>query len=81
MQCLADILAAPIERPRLVETTALGAAWLAGHRAGVWGDAQAFAKLWQLERAFHPNLAAAARDKKYADWQRAVRCALNFAGP
>ena len=41
------------------ETTALGAAWLAGHRAGVWPDAEGFAKLWKLERAFKPALAAA----------------------
>jgi glycerol kinase len=79
LQCLADILAAPIERPRLAETTALGVAWLAGHRAGVCGDRDAFAKLWQLDRAFYPQLAATAREKKYADWQRAVRCVLDFA--
>ena len=57
MQCLADILDAPVERPTIRETTALGAAWLAGHKAGVWPDAEGFGKLWKLERAFTPALA------------------------
>ena len=52
MQCLADILDAPVERPVVQETTALGAAWLAGHKAGVWPDAEGFARLWKLDRAF-----------------------------
>jgi glycerol kinase len=79
MQFLADMLDAPVERPTILETTALGAAWLAGHRAGVWPDAGGFAKLWKLERAFKPALAAAERDRKYAGWQRAVRAVLQVA--
>ena len=63
-----------------LETTALGAAWLAGHKAGVWPDAEGFAKLWKLERAFKPALAAAERERKYAGWQRAVRAVLGHAG-
>ena len=59
MQRLADLLDAPVERPVVQETTALGAAWLAGHKAGVWPDAAGFAKLWKLDRAFAPALAAA----------------------
>ena len=54
------------------ETTALGAAWLAGHKAGVWPDAEGFGKLWKLDRAFKPALAAAERERKYAGWKRAV---------
>ncbi len=79
MQFLADMLDAPVERPTVLETTALGAAWLAGHRAGVWPDAEGFAKLWKLERAFKPALAAAERARKYAGWQRAVRAVLQHA--
>ena len=79
MQCLADMLDAPVERPVIQETTALGAAWLAGHKAGVWPDAEGFGKLWKLERAFKPALAAAERERKYAGWQRAVRAVLQTA--
>jgi glycerol kinase len=80
MQRLADILDAPVERPVVQETTALGAAWLAGHKAGVWPDAQGFARLWKLDRAFTPALPAAERERKYAGWKRAVRAVLQTAG-
>jgi glycerol kinase len=79
MQFLADILDAPVERPVVQETTALGAAWLAGHKAGVWPDATGFGKLWKLERAFKPALAATERERKYAGWQRSVRAVLQTA--
>jgi len=79
MQFLADILDAPVERPVVQETTALGAAWLAGHKAGVWPDAEGFAKLWKLDRAFKPAMAPAERARKYAGWQRAVRAVLQEA--
>jgi glycerol kinase len=81
MQRLADILDAPVERPVVQETTALGAAWLAGHRAGVWPDAEGFARLWKLDRAFAPALAAAERERKYAGWKRAVGAVLQTAKP
>ena len=80
MQRLADLLDAPVERPVVQETTALGAAWLAGHKAGVWPDAAGFAKLWKLDRAFAPALAAAERERKYAGWKRAVRAVLHTTG-
>ena len=76
MQRLADILDAPVERPVVQETTALGAAWLAGHKAGVWPDAEGFGKLWKLDRAFSPALAAVEREKKYAGWKSAVAAVL-----
>ena len=79
MQRLADILDAPVERPVVQETTALGAAWLAGHKAGVWPDAEGFAKLWKLDRAFSPALAAAERERKYAGWKRSVAAVLGHA--
>jgi glycerol kinase len=80
MQFLADILDAPVERPTIGETTALGVAWLAGHKAGMWPDQEGFGKLWKLDRAFEPALAAAERERKYAGWKRAVRAVLGHAG-
>ncbi len=79
MQFLSDILDAPVERPTIGETTALGAAWLAGHKAGVWPDAKGFGSLWKLDRGFKPVLPAAERERKYAGWQRAVRAVLGHA--
>ena len=79
MQCLADILDAPVERPVVQETTALGAAWLAGHKAGVWPDAEGFGRLWKLERAFKPALDGPERERRYAGWRRAVRAVLGHA--
>ena len=79
MQFLADILDAPVERPRISETTALGAAWLAGHKAGVWPDAAGFGALWQLERAFQPRLPEPERQRKLSGWQRSVAAVLALA--
>jgi glycerol kinase len=79
MQFLADILDAPVERPVVQETTALGAAWLAGHKAGAWPDAAGFAKLWKLDRGFKPALAKDQRERKYAGWKRAVQTVLHTA--
>jgi len=76
MQFLADILGAPVDRPRVAETTALGAAWLAGMKAGVYPDAETFAKTWALDRRFEPRMEAATRDAKYAGWRDAVRRTL-----
>ncbi len=72
MQRLADILDAPVDRPKILETTALGAAWLAGSRAGVWPKEKAFAKRWALDRRFEPAMDAASRKRKLAGWQDAV---------
>jgi glycerol kinase len=79
MQFLADILDAPVERPSISETTALGAAWLAGHKAGVWPDADGFGALWQLERAFQPRLPEPERQRKLTGWQRSVAAVLALA--
>ncbi|MEM8597006.1 MAG: FGGY-family carbohydrate kinase, partial [Pseudomonadota bacterium] len=77
MQFLADILGAPVDRPRLQETTALGAAWLAGSRAGLYPGMEAFAGAWALERRFEPAMAAEQRSRKYAGWRDAVRRTLS----
>ena len=76
MQCLADILDAPVDRPTVLETTALGAAWLAGSRAGVWPDAAAFAASWSLERRFEPRMSEAERRTRLSGWRDAVRRTL-----
>ena len=77
MQFLADILGAPVDRPVVQETTALGAAWLAGMRAGVCPGAEGFAADWALDRRFEPAMDDATRDAKYAAWGRAVQATLS----
>jgi glycerol kinase len=76
MQRLADILDAPVDRPEILETTALGAAWLAGSRAGVWPNARDFAKTWALERRFKPGMDEKTRAAKLKGWRDAVRRTL-----
>lgn len=76
MQCLADILNAPVDRPTVLETTALGAAWLAGARAGVWPDAEKFAASWALDRQFTPRMSEQERARKLKGWRNAVRRTL-----
>ncbi|MBM3613269.1 MAG: glycerol kinase GlpK [Alphaproteobacteria bacterium] len=78
MQFLADILGAPVDRPVVTETTALGAAWLAGSHAGVCPDAAGFAKAWALERRFDPAMEPDRRAAKYARWQRAVAATMSL---
>jgi glycerol kinase len=73
MQFLADILGAPVDRPPFLETTALGAAYLAGYKAGVCPAPEIFAKSWACERRFTPSLPEAERQDKWAGWQDAVR--------
>ncbi|MDJ0638901.1 MAG: glycerol kinase GlpK [Paracoccaceae bacterium] len=77
MQFLADILGAPVDRPRVLETTALGAAWLAGMQAGVYPDQAGFAESWALERRFEPAMSDVARDEKYTRWKAAVAATMS----
>ncbi|MDQ2704766.1 MAG: glycerol kinase GlpK, partial [Pseudomonadota bacterium] len=77
MQRLADILDAPVDRPEILETTALGAAWLAGSRAGVWPKAADFARSWALERRFEPKMDEKTRTAKLKGWRDAVRRTLS----
>ncbi|MGY6633423.1 MAG: glycerol kinase GlpK [Alkalilacustris sp.] len=79
MQFLSDILGAPVDRPQVLETTALGAAWLAGARAGAWPGMEDFAEGWALERRFTPVMPAEERDRRYAAWQRAVQATIAAA--
>ena len=77
MQRLADILQAQVDRPVIAETTALGAAWLAGSGAGLWPDQAGFAQSWKLEKNFAPQMAVEERDSKVAGWDKAVRRVLS----
>ncbi|CUH40332.1 Glycerol kinase [Jannaschia seosinensis] len=76
MQFLADILGAPVDRPEISETTALGAAWLAGMRAGIYGGPEEFARSWALDRRFEPVMEPKERDARYAGWTDAVKRVL-----
>ncbi len=72
MQRLADILSAPVDRPVVKETTALGAAYLAGLRAGIFPEPNEFAKRWQCERRFVPAMPESLRQEKLAGWKDAI---------
>ena len=76
MQFLADTLGAPVDRPAVTETTALGAAYLAGLAAGLCAPPAEFAGQWRRERRFTPGMDAGARDRRYAGWLDAVRRTL-----
>ncbi|MDE2446332.1 MAG: glycerol kinase GlpK [Alphaproteobacteria bacterium] len=73
MQTLADLLDAPVDRPKNLETTALGAAYLAGLQAGLLPPPAQFAKSWKREKQFKPKMKPALREAKYAGWKTAVR--------
>ena len=75
-QFLADVLVAPVERPASVETTALGAAFLAGLATGVWSDLAALEATWTSDRRFEPKMGAALRSDLVAGWHKAVDRAL-----
>jgi glycerol kinase len=78
MQFLADIIDAPVDRPKVLETTAMGAAWLAGQYAGVYPGQTEFASTWALDRTFTPAMPDDIRARKYADWQRAIASTLAY---
>ena len=76
MQFLADILGAPVDRPAGLETSALGAAWLAGSHAGLCANERDFAASWAVEHRFDPAMAEAERQRRYGAWTRAVRATI-----
>lgn len=76
MQFLADILGAPVDRPRVLETTALGAAYLAGMHRDVYPGLDGFAETWALDQRFSPQIDAALRESRYEGWRDAVRRTL-----
>jgi glycerol kinase len=81
MQFQADLLGVPIERPEVFETTALGAAYLAGLAVGFWGSPQEAADNWSLERRFEPGMSNERRDALYRGWKKAVERAGHWAEP
>jgi glycerol kinase len=72
MQCLADITGNPVDRSAIRETTALGAAWLAGSKAGIWPGKRDFAKAWACDRRFSPSMEETERQGKIIGWKNAV---------
>jgi glycerol kinase len=78
-QLQADQLAVPVERPQMVETTALGAAFLAGLGAGVWSSTEELRATWSLDRRFEPGGDREAADAAHARWRRAVERAKGWA--
>ncbi len=79
MQLQADLLGVPVVRPQVTETTALGAAYLAGLACGVWRDAHDIAALWQVDRRFEPGLSDVARRHKLQRWHEAVQRSRGWA--
>lgn len=79
MQFQSDILYAPVNRPECVETTAMGAAYLAGLAVGYWADKAEVIKNWQISRVFKPEMEAEDRKKKIAGWKRAVTYSYGWA--
>ena len=79
MQMQADLLGVRVVRPTVTETTALGAAYLAGLAVGVWPDTDAIAKCWKIDRVFTPAMSETQREKRRATWRRAVERALGWA--
>ncbi len=78
MQFQADILGVPVQRPKVAETTALGAAYLAGLATGFWSSQQEVAEHWAIDRTFEPKMSANQREKLYENWKRAVERSRNW---
>src|SRR5262245_30777903 len=77
MQFLADILDAPVDRPVVMETTALGAAYLAGLAAGLCPDLDGFAATWKCEKRFEPRMQETERARKWNGWREALARTLH----
>ena len=79
MQFQADVIGAPVNRPACVETTAMGAAYLAGLAVGFWKSKEDVLKNWSIDRTFTPEMSEADRKKELAGWEKAVKCAFGWA--
>jgi glycerol kinase len=79
MQFQSDLLGVTVQRPVVGETTALGAAYLAGLATGVWESQADVSSNWQLETEFQPSASNSQTDQLYADWKRAVERSQNWA--
>jgi glycerol kinase len=78
MQFQADILNVPVIRPKVAETTALGAAYAAGLAVGYWADQEAIKKNWALDKRIEPRMATSERERLYKSWQKAVRRSFDW---
>ena len=78
MQFQADILGVPVERPVVSETTALGAAYLAGLAVGYWSSKEEIAEKWAIDRKFQPEMGLEEKEKLFAGWKKAVERALKW---
>lgn len=78
MQFQADILGVPVDRPQVTETTALGAAYLAGLAVGFWASKDDLVKNWQLDTRFEPKMAETEKEKLYKGWQKAVKRSMDW---
>lgn len=79
MQFQSDILHTSVARPKVTETTALGAAYLAGLAVGYWKNIEEIQKQWQLDRAFQPGMTDEKREKLLKGWHRAVKASVAWA--
>ena len=79
MQIQSDIIQAPVNRPVCVETTAMGAAYLAGLAVGYWKSKQDVVNNWAIDKVFGPEITPVERDKKVAGWNKAVKCTYGWA--
>ncbi|MFE3976355.1 MULTISPECIES: glycerol kinase GlpK [unclassified Peribacillus] len=78
MQFQSDLLQVPVERPTINETTALGAAYLAGLAVGYWKDQEEISQQWAVDKTFKPSMEVQDRDKLYEGWKKAVHAAMAF---
>jgi glycerol kinase len=81
MQFQADLIKVPVVRPRVTETTALGAAWLAGLAVGFWQSREETAAQWRVDRRFEPMMPRERSEALLATWRRAVDVAKAWATP
>ena len=79
MQTQADMIQAPVKRPSCVETTAMGAAYLAGLAVGYWRDQEEVRANWSIDRTFEPEITVEEQEKRMKGWKKAVRYSFNWA--
>ena len=79
MQAQADVSQAPVHRPHCVETTAMGAAYLAGLAVGYWKDKEEVVKNWEIHKTFTPDIPDEKREEMISGWDRAVKCSYGWA--
>ena len=79
MQVQADLINAPVNRPRCVETTAMGAAYLAGLAVDYWADKEDVIKNWAVDQTFCPQISQQERKERIWGWKKAVKCSYGWA--